>query len=235
MPKKEINEGLEKEKEERKLVVPGEIVAKGYEYLTGEGCIREEENIVAIKFGILSCENKLVKVIPISGVYMPRIGNVVIGQVIDVLFNGWLVDIYAPYQAFLPASDVTSNLENLTNFYDVGDIIIAKIKTAQRRSVTLTMKGAGLMKINFGLIIKVGPSKVARIIGKQGSMVNVIKEATKTKIVVGQNGLIWVKGEDAESELLAKEAIEMVAKNPLLDGLTEKVKSFLEKKTKEER
>jgi len=64
-------------------------------------------------------------------------------------------------------------------------------------------------------------------------MVNAIKEATNTKIVVGQNGIILIKGETAEFELLAKEAVEMVAENPLLDGLTEKVKEFLEKKLKQ--
>ncbi|MEM2714063.1 MAG: exosome complex RNA-binding protein Rrp4 [Candidatus Pacearchaeota archaeon] len=223
---------------ERKLVVPGEVVASGYEYLAGEGCAREERDIVAIKFGILSREGNLFKVIPIGGVYLPRVGNVVIGQIIDVTFNGWFVDIYAPYQAFLPVTEVMSKAtskwdsENFINYYDIGDIIITKVKAVQPRSVTLTMHDRGLTKITSGLLVKIGPSRVARIIGKQGSMVNVIKDITKTKIIVGQNGIVWVKGENAESELLAKEAIELVAENPLLDGLTEKVKKLLEEKMK---
>jgi exosome complex component RRP4 len=107
-----------------------------------------------------------------------------------------------------------------------------KVKAVQPRSVTLTAKEKGLGKVTSGLITRVSPVRVARIIGKKGSMIATIKEVTKTKIVVGQNGLIWIKGENAESELLAKEAIELVAENPLLDGLTEKVKEYLEKKVK---
>ena len=75
-------------------------------------------------------------------------------------------------------------------------------------------------------------NKVPRVIGKQGSMVNLIKEYTGCNIVVGQNGLIWIRGESIESELLAKEAIKMITDKCLVEGLTDKVKEFLETKTK---
>jgi len=238
MPKaiKESKE-LSKEKKERRIVVPGEVIVSGYDYLAGEGCIREDKDIVAIKYGIASVENNLVKVIPLGGVYLPRVGNIVIGQVKDIVFNGWIVDIFAPHLAFLGISECNTFIskEDLSTYYDVNDIIIAKVKAVQPRSVVLTMKEKGLGKITSGLLVRVGATRVARIIGKGGSMVNTIKEVTKTKIIVGQNGLIWIKGENAESELAAKEAIQLVAENPLLDGLTEKVKEYLEKKMKLEK
>lgn len=231
---KEEKQAEKEQKEKQKLiVVPGETIVSGLDYLAGEGCIREGKDIVAIKYGLATIEGNLVKVIPFGGVYIPRIDNVVIGQVVDITFNGWIIDINSPYQSFLPLVDVTTKpTQDISEYYDIGDIVVLKVRSVQPRSVTLTTRERGLGKVSSGLIVKVNPVRVARIIGRKGSMVETIKQATNTKIVVGQNGLIWIKGENAESELLAKEAIELVAENPLLDGLTEKVKEYIEKKIK---
>jgi len=219
-------------KEEKEITYPGEVIASGYEYLAGEGCIKENENIVAIRHGLVRVENNLVKVIPLRGVYWPRVGNIVIGQIKDVVFNGWIVDILAPHMGFLPITECKEFVEkeDLLSVYDINDVIITKIKQLQPRSISLTVKEKGLGKITSGMLIKIDAAKVARVIGKQGTMVNAIKELTNTKIVVGQNGLIWIKGSNADMELYAKEAIELVAKNPLLDGLTDKIKEFLREK-----
>jgi len=50
------------------------------------------------------------------------------------------------------------------------------------------MKMRGYGKIDGGMIVSVGPNQVPRIIGKEGSMVNIIKNATGCDITVGQNG-----------------------------------------------
>ena len=55
-----------------------------------------------------------------------------------------------------------------------------------------------------------------------------IKEATGTKISVGQNGLVWVSGEDASKELLAVHAIQKIEAESHISGLTDRIKAFLE-------
>jgi exosome complex component RRP4 len=89
------------------------------------------------------------------------------------------------------------------------------------------MKGPGLRKLRGGRVIEVNTNKVPRIIGKQGSMVMMIKDATRCNISVGQNGLIWIDGEPM-SELLAIQAISKIEKESHLSGLTDKIKEFLE-------
>ena len=42
------------------------------------------------------------------------------------------------------------------------------------------------------------------------------------------------KGDNIEAELLAKEAISLITEKSFTEGLTDKVKEFLESKTKEE-
>lgn len=218
-------------KEERKIVTPGEVIETGSDFLPGEGTRRDGKDIVSIKFGLLDKSDKLIKVIPLSGAYFPRIGNIVIGQVYDLNFAGWFVDISAPYTSFLPVMEYGRyvNKEDLSETFNFGEIIVAKIKSVKPRGIDLTMRDHGLRKLEGGMLIKVNPTRVPRIIGKAGSMVNLIKQETGTNIVVGQNGIIWIKADDVEQEILAKKAIELITEKPFITGLTEEVKAFLEK------
>ena len=220
----------EKIKEKREIVVPGEIIA-GEDFLPGDWTMKQGKDIISTRLGILEKSDKLVKVIPLSGVYIPRYGNVVIGEVKDIVSAGWQVDIKGPYQAFLPLRECPGFVEtaDMENVYGIGDLIVTKIFNVGRTSVDLSMKSRdrSLMKIRDGTIVVVNPHRVPRVIGKEGSMITLIKNATKTNITVGQNGLIWVSGEKIEDELKAKKIIEFVVENTTADGLTEKVESFI--------
>lgn len=228
----EVNSSSEKE---RVVVAPGETVAEGMSFLPGEGTKRDGNEIISLKFGLLEKQDKLVKVIPLSGAYIPRIGNTVVGEIIDVTFNGWIVDIASPQLAFLPVAELFGfiNKRDLTETFDFHNIIVTKIKSVKSRGVDLTMKERGLKDLQGGMIVQVNPTRVPRVIGRAGSMVSVIKEETGCNIIVGQNGIIWLKGASVENELLAKEAIDLIVEKPFTEGLTEKVKAFLEKKRKE--
>lgn len=219
---------------ERKVVIPGEVIVKGDNYLPGEGTEKKGENIVAMIYGLAEEVKELVKVIPLSGVYYPRRGNVVIGKVENITFNGWIIDIDTPENAFLSLSEVPKyvNKGNLEEVMDIGDMAIAKIKDVGKRSIDLSIQGKGFGKIEDGIIIEINPSKVPRIIGKEGSMINLIKKETECNITVGQNGLIWLSGEKIEDELLAKEAIMFVAEKSYISGLTDELKKWFEENKK---
>lgn len=219
---------------ERKIVIPGEVIVKGDNYLPGEWTEKRNDEIVAIRYGLADESNRLVKIIPLSGVYHPRTGNVVIGKISDITFNGWIIDIGASDNAFLQVAEFPRyvNKSELDEVMDIGDMLIAKIIGVNRRGTDLTVKSRGLGKIEEGLIVKINPNKVPRIIGKEGSMVKLIKENTNCNITVGQNGLIWIKGDGVEDELFSKEAILFVAEKSSISGLTEEVKKWFEEKKK---
>jgi len=230
------SEEEKEEKKQRKVVVPGEIVATGTNYLPGEGTKREGKDIIAIKYGLLEEEERLVRVIPLSGIYLPRKGNIVIGKVEDITFNGWIINISSPYPAFLSIVECKgfiSKKDDLSLIYDYGDMLVAKVVGIKSRGIDLSTKDRGLYKLERGMILNVNSNKVPRIIGKQGSMVNMIKQETGCNIIVGQNGIVWIRGENLESELLAKEAILLITKKSFAEGLTEEIKAFLEKRKKE--
>ena len=94
--------------------------------------------------------------------------------------------------------------------------------------IDLTTKGPGLRKLKGGKIIEVTPSKVPRIIGKEGSMINMIKEKTDCKITVGQNGRIWISGIDLKKEMIATEIIYKINDEAHIEGLTDKIQKLLD-------
>jgi exosome complex component RRP4 len=94
------------------------------------------------------------------------------------------------------------------------------------RESWVTLKDVGLRKLEGGHITSVSAPKVPRIIGKGGSMVNMIKDATGTRIVVGQNGLIWIDGE-SENVMIAISAVKMVENEAHTTGLTDRMQKYL--------
>ena len=218
-------------KSERKIVIPGEMIVEGEDYLPGEGTEKKDSGIIALKYGLAEESNKLVKIIPLSGVYHPRRGNVVIGKVENITFNGWILDIGTPETAFLSLTEVPRyvNKNGLDEVMDFGDMVVVKIWGINKRGIDLSIKSRGLGKIDEGIIVEVNPNKVPRVIGKEGSMVNLIKDETNCNITVGQNGFIWIKGDKIEDELFAKRAINFVTEKSFVSGLTDEVKKWFDK------
>jgi len=223
------SESLEHTK--RIVVIPGEVIVSGEDFLPGEGARRDGENIVSNRFGLAEIAGRVAKVITISGAFVPRRGNVVIGRVTDITFHGWMIDIDSASSAFLPIEESPRfvSKEEMDQFLAIGDVIAAKIWSVKAKGIDLTLKGKGLGKLEGGFIFRVIPSRVPRVIGKEGSMVSLIKEKTGCNITIGQNGWIWVKGQDTDSEIRARRAIEFVADKVYVDGLTEKMEDWFEK------
>ena len=222
--------------QDKDIVVPGEILAVGMDNFPGTGTYREGENIVASMLGLVQLDGRTIKLIPLSGRYIPKMYDTVICKVIDVNMNGWRLDTNSPYSAMLSMKEATSQFiprgADLTKFYDIGDYISCNvINVTSQKLVDVTMKGMGLRKLQGGRAIDVASNKVPRIVGKQGSMVSMIKDATKCNIMAGQNGIIWISG-TPEGELLAVEAIRKIEEESHLSGLTDKIKEFLEKNGK---
>ncbi|OYT32651.1 RNA-binding protein [Candidatus Woesearchaeota archaeon] len=221
---------------DKDIVVPGETVAQGMSFLPGRGLYRKDEKIIAQKLGMINVEGKVIKLIPLSGKYIPRVNDNVVAQVIDVLMTGWRVDINSAYSAMLTMKDATSEFiprgADLTQYFSVGDFIVCKIvNVTSQKLVDVSMKGPGLRKLTGGRIIKVNSHKVPRVIGKEGSMVTLIKQNTGCNITIGQNGLVWIKGEP-EGEIKAVQAIRLVEELAHTSGLTDRISEFFNKQGK---
>lgn len=225
-----------KELKDKEIVVPGEEITSGIDYVPSTGTYREGDKIIASQLGMLNVSGRVIKLIPLSGRYMPKAGDVVIGKISNMSFSNWFIDIGYAYEAALSLKDATSEFidrgADLSKYFDFGEIIAVKVtNVTASNAIDLSMKGPGLKKLKGGRIIHVTPSKVPRIIGKQASMVNMIKEKTGCRIVVGQNGWIWLESEDPEKEYIAENIIEYINQNAHKNGLTDEVAKMLAKES----
>jgi exosome complex component RRP4 len=223
--------------EERQIVVPGEELAEGMDYLPGDGSFRDGEKIYAQKVGLAHVDNRLLKVIPLGGKYLPKDGDTVIGKIVDIGMYGWRVNYGWPFYATIPlkdgSRDFIPNGADLTQYYTYGEYVACKItKVIGSKIIDASMKLPGTKKLDNGRLIEVLPTRVPRIIGKQGSMISLIKDATGCFIVVGQNGFIWISGGEPKDQLLAVKAIRLIEKEAHGEGLTEKISEFLKKESK---
>ncbi|MEE0936246.1 MAG: exosome complex RNA-binding protein Rrp4, partial [Methanobrevibacter sp.] len=196
--------------ENKDLVIPGQVLADD-EYYSGRGTFKENGKVCSSLIGLVSLRNKKIRVIPLKSKYVPKKGDVVIGKINDVRFSMWDVDINSPYSGILPAFEVFGReKKELNKVYDVGDVLFLRVVDVDEiKKAKLGLKGRGMGKFKGGIIVDIAPTKVPRLIGKKGSMINMIKDKTNCKIVVGQNGLVWVKG-DEDMEQLTKSVIHLI-------------------------
>lgn len=202
----------------RKMVFPGDAISD--ERIRSRGAYFEDGRSYAALIGFYDDEKKIL--IPLEGVYEPRGGDLLIGLVSDTKPNGYIIEVGIPGDIFMSSRDFRESME-------VGNVILAKVRSvSELRDISLTDP----VVLKGGNIIRISPVKIPRVIGKNGSMLSQIKEATQSRIVVGKNGWIWING---GNEYLATKAILKIEAEAHTSGLTDKIARFLKEGGKNDR
>lgn len=211
---------------EKSIVIPGDLLSEDAG-LAGDGTYVRDGKVYASLYGLLSRKNKI-RVVPLSGKYIPSRGDLVIGTIKEVTFSNWIVDIASPYDGLLHVSEYPRRIpsEEMSNYLNVGDTILAQVKDVDpTMKVELTMRDKRLKPIRSGRIFELSPSKVPRLIGHGGSMISLIKRETNCAITVGQNGRVWIDGEDCNADF-AIAAITKIEQESHIPGLTDRLTRF---------
>lgn len=213
---------------DRVLVLPGEeIPAPGLR--PGPGTYRVNGRLYASVLGLLRRRPPVVQVVPLSGRYIPHPGDVVIGTVTDVQGTFWLLDIGAPRWAPLHMTGTPWKIDygETENYLRVGDAVVVQVESIENTGrIGVTMNGEGLGKLEGGTIVTISPAKVARVIGRGGSMIQTIQRLTQSRLVVGQNGRVFVDGPPDEI-MRVRETLKLIDDEGHRSGLTERVLGFL--------
>jgi exosome complex component RRP4 len=221
--------------EPRQLVVPGTLLAEG-KYNIGFNAYQEGEMVYSSVVGLADLRNDTVSVIPLRGCYIPYVEDVVIGEVKEVNPTMWALDILSPYEGILFAKEFLSKplntlKEDARSYLDLGEMVIAKVLSFDRtRNPSLTTRGDGLGKIQRGTVITVDFTRVPRIIGKKGSMINILKKESNCQIFVGQNGRIWISGKTRDEEAVVADAIRKIEAEAHTSGLTDRIQEYFAKR-----
>ena len=130
--------------------------------------------------------------------YVPRPGDLVIGYIEGCTNNIWFVDIGAPFNAILPMSLGPSKADfgGTRSVIDIGEAILCRVQEVEEtHSSVVTMKGMGLRKIRSGAVENIDPHLLGRLIGKQGKALRQLKEESECRVIVGDNGRLWIDGD----------------------------------------
>lgn len=224
-----------KNKSAREVVVPGDLLDESGSK-AGSGTYSADGKVYAAVLGVKNTGPGGVSVMPLGGRYVPSTGDTVIGVIIDIGPSNWLVDVNSPYPAPLHVNEVPWRVEfgDTSRYLNLGNVVLLKILMVdESRKIQVTMNDSGLRRLEGGQLVEIPYSKVSRVIGKSGSMIQMIKNMTDCRIFVGQNGRIWVDG-DEENATVAVEAIKMIDREAQSGNLTERVKEFIESRIPQE-
>jgi len=219
--------------QKKQLVTPGELLAQG-DYYPDLNTFKIGDSVYSTILGISDLIGNRLSVVPFKHSYIPFVGDLVIGTIVDIGMSGWSVDINSPYPALLPATEVLnrqhSQRTESDRIFSVGDLVKAKVIAFDRtRDPLLTVKDRGLGKVTHGRVMKISASKIPRLIGKEGSMISMLKKESSCSLSVGQNGIVLVTCESRENEELVMDVVRMIEREAHTHGLTDRVLDLIKK------
>lgn len=157
------------------------------------------------------------KVIPLKGMYTPQAGDYVVGIVTVERFSGYVVDLHSPYEGSISSRDSRE-------VFTVGDVLSARVAEVNEVHEAVLLEPR---KFTGGMVYEVSYVKVPRVIGRNGSMLELIKNHTGTEIFVGKNGRIYLRGGDIQ---LAISALMKIDSEAHQQGLTDRMGAFLQER-----
>ena len=81
---------------------------------------------------------------------------------------------------------------------DIGDSALARVQEVDEcHNVVLTMKGVGLRRLSQGAIVEIPVNHIDRIRGENNSHLDRMKDISDCRIIIGENGRVWIDGDDA--------------------------------------
>lgn len=196
----------------RQIVFPGEVVVE--KPLRMANTFVEDNKAFSKILGLY--EGSEGEIIPLEGVWDPQIGDTIVGIVAESRNRVYEIELsYFRKGLLIPGRFDKYEL-------NYGDVIQAEIKDIEGNK-TIVLSDPRVLK--GGTILEIKPMKVPRIIGKKSTMVKQIADSTKSQIVVGVNGIVWIRGGNST---LAIEAILRIQDEAHVQGLTERIKRMLE-------
>ena len=223
---------MKKFESKKRHVLPGDFITTAPLRLQNN-VVLEGKRIISTTIGLSDISDDSARVLSLTGVYIPKIDDLVIGTITSIFGNSWFANINSCYQGMLLGQDVFGRgsyptTSEMKERLDKGDIIYTRIANSDRqREPLISIADNNLGKIDSGELVKISPTKIPRLIGKHGSMIQTIEASTNATITVGQNGLVVVSCNETNGLLKALAAIRMVDEQAHIVDLTDKVKKML--------
>lgn len=196
----------------KRIVVPGDLISAERKRL-GSNVYVSNGRIYSKVLGITEDSDEKASVVPLEGKYNPQSEDVVIGVVVRAISAGYNVNLNSYADSFIPRSVMRDDLK-------VGDLVSGKVTYVNE----LREAELGFPRKMFGGdVIEVTPVRTPRLIGKNGSMLDLLKQGTKCDIIVGKNGRVWARNGNID---LLRKVVTFINENSYKSNLTNSVEAF---------
>ena len=216
--------------DDKQMVLPGDLLAPAEKLKAGKGVYREASQLWASQVGFRSDRSQFINIVPFNGGYRPRVQDNLIAVCIGQNPSSWLMELGASHPATMHVTESPWRVDfgDTGRFLAIGDAVYCAVMMVDEIGhLQVTMKGPGFRKLYGGTLVQVSPYTVPRVIGRSGSMVNLLMEYTDTRIMVGQNGRVWIDG-PLQGMQVVKAALKIIQREAFSSGLTNSIKNFLE-------
>jgi exosome complex component RRP4 len=215
-----------------RIVLPGDKISDSP--IRMENAIVENGKTYATVIGMFD-ESKGA-FIPLESVWYPRQGDFVIGIVENSKNNVYTIQLDSPFRGLIlppPRPRFGRRMddrfggrqrEERQEVLHVGDVVSAFVREVKREADQIILILERHRRLFGGKLVEVRPSKVPRIIGKASTMLKQLEDGTKCTILVGLNGIVWIKGENVP---LAQKAIVKIQDEAHISGLTQRISELL--------
>lgn len=188
---------------ENQFVLPGEVIFENSEgYMPGNGVVASNGKIIATVRGFIKIINQLVSVAPMTSIYSPNVGDIVVGRIDNIQKQRWKVQIGAATLAdlrlssiFLPDGELrrrtTTDERNMRQYFDVGDLVCAEVQNISG-GISLHTREQHPKKLENGIVVDVPSRLVKRV---PNHMVVLSFSGLRFNVVFGLNGSIWISPE----------------------------------------
>ncbi len=218
-----------------RLVTPGEAIGASSGVRAGTGTLKQGNEIISTKLGWAKENNGVVFVDPIYSAYLPRSGDLVIGIVESVRNNLWFAEVNGPFNGLLPMSLAPWKVEfgAAREHMDIGDVMLARVQEVdEAHNIVITMKGVGLRKLKEGTVLDLPVNLVKLVRSDNDSILNSLKEASDCRIIVADNGRMWVDG-SPENISMVRDAIDLLRSSGHMSNVTDVISQFVEERRNE--
>lgn len=212
-----------------KSVVPGDLVARG-NYRIYSNVIKNDGEFYSIFVGNAEVAGGRVRVTRLSGPYIPKIGDQIIGMITDVQPLAATVDINSYINGYIMANAfykkrIDPSKRDLSEKIRVGDLLNARVSRIERgRDVSLSLEQR--WRVDGDAIFYISPAKAAYLLKSKSNIISKVKASTGAGIVMGINGVIVVKGEK-DSIGKISEAVKVIENHTGLYGLENAIMEVL--------
>ncbi|KAI6243669.1 Ribosomal RNA-processing protein 4 [Aphelenchoides fujianensis] len=183
---------------EETVSAPGRVLDKDGELIRGHGTYMENGVLLSSVAGIADRVNKLLRVKPVKARYTGEVGDVVVGRIVEVQANRWLVDINSNQFAVLLLSSVnlpggelrrksSEDQLQMTDYLKVGDLVSAEVqRTYTQGYLGLHTRSLKYGKLGQGVLVKLPCALVKR---RKAHFFNLTVGAS---VILGCNGHVWI-------------------------------------------